>query len=87
MKTILENWRKYNSTLNESGLSRVAQHMMEHDCCIMSAFRNDPSDLSKCVEMARPDITRHGKHGQKQKTKSSNVKLGLWCDKSKRFLY
>lgn len=56
MKKIIENWRKYNKTLNESGLSRVSKHMMEHECCIMSAFRNDPADLSKCVEMARPDL-------------------------------
>lgn len=75
MKTILENWRKYNSTLNESGLSRVTQHMMEHDCCIMSAFRNDPSDLTKCVEMARPDITPDKNKMKKKKKKKRTLNM------------
>lgn len=82
MKTILENWRKYNSTLNESGLSRVYKHMMEHDCCIMSAFRNDPADLSKCVEMARPDITPDMKNmDRSRRLKALMLSLGFGVTK------
>lgn len=50
MKEMVENWRKYCNALNESGLHRVWRHMLEHECCIISAFRDDPYDKSKCVE-------------------------------------
>ena len=32
--------------LNESSLSRVYEHMMEHDTAAISAFRDDPFDGS-----------------------------------------
>ena len=38
--------------LNESSLSRVHEHMMEHDTAAISAFRDDPFDGSKCSEYA-----------------------------------
>ena len=38
--------------LNESSLSRVYEHMMEHDTAAISAFRDDPFDGSKCSESA-----------------------------------
>ena len=38
MKELLEKWEKF---LTESGLSRLYQHMMEHDSAIISAFRNE----------------------------------------------
>ena len=38
MKELLERWEKF---LTESGLSRLYQHMMEHDSAIISAFRNE----------------------------------------------
>lgn len=49
MKLFLENWKRYTQVLNESSLSRVYHHMLEHDCCIVSAFRNQPLDKSKCA--------------------------------------
>tara|TARA_R100000008_G_scaffold8860_1_gene4581 strand:- start:6434 stop:7012 length:579 start_codon:yes stop_codon:yes gene_type:complete len=42
MKEIFENWNKY--ILSESGLSRVYEHMMEHDSAILTAFRNEYSN-------------------------------------------
>jgi hypothetical protein len=42
MKEILENWNKY--VLSESGLSRLHDHMMEHDSAILTAFRNEYSN-------------------------------------------
>ncbi len=42
MKEILENWNKY--VLLESGLSRLYDHMMEHDSAILTAFRNEYSN-------------------------------------------
>ena len=51
MKTIFENW---NNFLNESGLSRVHQHMSEHDTAVITAFRNDPSSAEGCIESPPP---------------------------------
>jgi len=47
MKKIINEWRHY---LNESSLSRVYQHIQEHDTAILTGFRGDPSDTSKCSE-------------------------------------
>jgi hypothetical protein len=42
MKEILENWNKF--IISESGLSRLHDHMMEHDSAILTAFRNEYSN-------------------------------------------
>jgi hypothetical protein len=51
MKTIFENW---NNFLNESGLSRVHQHINAHDTAVITAFRNDPSSDEACVDAVPP---------------------------------
>ena len=51
MKDIFENW---NNFLNESGLSRVHQHISAHDTAVITAFRNDPSSTEGCVDSAPP---------------------------------
>jgi hypothetical protein len=56
MKLIMENWNKY---VNESSLSRTHQHMMEHDCAMLTGYRGDPTDMSKCAIGSRVD--RSGK--------------------------
>ncbi len=35
-----------------SSLSRVHQHVLEHDCAIITAFRGDPADHGNCVHDA-----------------------------------
>ena len=40
MKILLEKWKRY---LTESGLSRLYQHIAEHDSAILSAFRGEYS--------------------------------------------
>jgi len=35
--------------LKESSLSRVYKHMIEHESAIITAFRDDPDDLERCV--------------------------------------
>ena len=47
MKTIIENWQRF---LNESSLSRIHQHMTEHDTAVITAFRDDPFDDEKCSD-------------------------------------
>tara|TARA_B100000287_G_scaffold63213_1_gene54943 strand:+ start:150 stop:794 length:645 start_codon:yes stop_codon:yes gene_type:complete len=51
MKDIFENW---NNFLNESGLSRVHQHISAHDTAVITAFRNDPSSDEGCYNAAPP---------------------------------
>ena len=36
--------------INESTLSRLHDHISNHDCAILTAFRNDPSDSSMCAD-------------------------------------
>jgi len=64
MKKLFENWNKF--LLNESSLSRVYQHIMEHDAAMLSAWRADPSDASKCVA-APPEISLNEDHGSLRK--------------------
>jgi len=49
MKNILNEWRGF---VNESGLNRILKHIIEHDCVVITAFRDDTSDDSKCTDKA-----------------------------------
>ena len=49
MKKLLYEWRQF---LNESSLSRLYRHMMNYETAIITAFRNDPSDESKCADVS-----------------------------------
>ena len=44
----MENWNKF--ILSESSLSRVMEHIQAHDCAVITAFRNDPTDVSSCAD-------------------------------------
>ena len=68
-KTVVE-------TLTESSLSRAWQWMQKHDCATMSAMRNDPTDLSACVNP--PDTDSEDSHlafNKQPKDKNSVNKL------------
>ena len=54
MKILLENWKRFleEGEMNESSLSRIYQHIMEHDCVILTAYRGDPNDTSACTDKA-----------------------------------
>lgn len=49
MKSIINEWRGF---ISESGLSRIYKHIMEHDCVIITAFRDDSNDDSRCTDKA-----------------------------------
>lgn len=49
MDRVLENWKKYTNSLNESSLNRLHQHIINHDCIIVSAQRKDPLDMKFCT--------------------------------------
>lgn len=44
--------RIVRQVINESSLSRTHQHMIAHNCAIITAFRYDPTDDSSCAESA-----------------------------------
>ena len=70
MKKLFENWNAY--VLNEmASLSRTLQHIEEHDCAIITAFRNDPADMSKC----QPGSVQEKEDKTKQTNKRRNRDL------------
>jgi hypothetical protein len=69
MKVLLENWKKF--ILSESSLSRVWQHTQEHDTAILTGFRGDPSDTSRCADEPVLDGVEEVKKG---KTRQANIR-------------
>tara|TARA_R110000824_G_scaffold14227_2_gene60761 strand:- start:2108 stop:2743 length:636 start_codon:yes stop_codon:yes gene_type:complete len=76
MKNLMENWNKY--LLKESGLSRVHQHIEAHDCAILTAFRNDPKDMSKCVKGSIDDADQEGNTRALNKRRNRDLKAILF---------
>jgi len=64
MKKLFENWNKY--LLNESALSRVHQHIMEHNAAMISAWRADPSSAFMCAGVPE-EISINEEHGSLRK--------------------
>ena len=71
MKKLMENWRQYVK-LNESSLSRLYQHMEAHDCAILTAFRDDVSDMSQCTQNS--DVPEEG---EDNRTRNRDLKATL----------
>jgi hypothetical protein len=87
MKLLIENWKNYTKLLTESSLSRLHKHMMEHDCIIISAYRNDPLDNSKCPDevgdfssLQTDDTGRERTTKEINKMRSSQLKAILLDD-------
>lgn len=51
MKKIMKEWREF-ANLNESGLSRIYKHIQEHDCVVITSFRDDTEDNTNCTDKA-----------------------------------
>lgn len=75
MKQLMESWNKY--LLKESGLSRVLQHIEAHDCAILTAFRNDPKDMSKCAKGSVDDNDQEGNTRALNKRRNRDLKAML----------
>jgi hypothetical protein len=75
MKQLMESWNKY--LLKESGLSRVLQHIEAHDCAILTAFRNDPKDMSKCAKGSVDDNDQEGSTKDLNKRRNRDLKAML----------
>ena len=76
MKQLMESWNKY--LLKESGLSRVLQHIEAHDCAILTAFRNDPKDMSKCAKGSVDDNDQEGSTKDLNKRRNRDLKAMLF---------
>jgi hypothetical protein len=76
MKNLMENWNRY--LLKESGLSRIHQHIEEHNCAILTAFRNDPKDMSKCVKGSIDDADQEGNTKALNKRRNRDLKAILF---------
>lgn len=46
-------------TIKESSLSRVHQHISQHECAIITAFRGDPTDGTMCNSNVAPSSYQH----------------------------
>jgi len=75
MKELMESWNRY--LLKESGLSRVLQHIEAHDCAILTAFRNDPKDMSKCAKGSVDDNDQEGNTRALNKKRNRDLKAML----------
>jgi hypothetical protein len=76
MKNLMENWNRY--LLKESGLSRIHQHIEEHNCAILTAFRNDPKDMSKCAKGSIDDTDQEGNTRALNKRRNRDLKAILF---------
>ena len=75
MKNIMNEWR--DNVLNESGLARFHKHMTEHDTAIVTAFRNDPTDMSRCSDELAPEEGGENTTLQTNKRRNRELKAML----------
>lgn len=71
MKNILNEWKKY-TLLKEGGLSRLRNHIEEHDCAIITAYRGDANDMSQCAQGAEEPS-----EGENNQTRNRDLKATL----------
>jgi hypothetical protein len=74
MNKIFKDWNQF--LLSESSLSRVHQHMGEHDTAVITAYRNDPSSEVGCVN-AIPPAEQEDSPLDANKARNRNLKAVL----------
>ncbi len=70
MKDLFNNWNKF---LLKESMSRVHQHITEHDSALLTAHRADPLDMSACLE----DAVESGASNQERYRELKAVLLDL----------
>ena len=70
MKKILKEWNKF--LLLEKSASRMLYHMQRHDTAFVTAYRNDPTDFTKCmpIHSQNPD--------NKERNKPNRLDVLFW---------
>ena len=61
--------------INESSLSRLHQHISQHECAIITAFRNDPTDGSMCRSDLAPSTYQNGETNPTKINRANNRDL------------
>lgn len=65
------------SLLKESGLSRLYKHMTEHETAILTAYRNDPADLSMCTAGLEKIQLEFKQEGESNQARNRDLKATL----------
>jgi hypothetical protein len=68
-----KNWQTF--LINEAGLAKIRQDMLDFDTAFITAFRGDISDKSMCAYVPPPkDVSERSRMGRKGVTNRSNNK-------------
>lgn len=80
MEEVFGIWRKF---LSESSLSRVHQHIENYETAIITAFRNDITDTSKCLDTAEISAEGDTNMTRNRDLKAALLSLGYGVTKVK----
>tara|TARA_R100001082_G_scaffold101755_1_gene71448 strand:+ start:335 stop:1468 length:1134 start_codon:yes stop_codon:yes gene_type:complete len=69
-----KNWKEF--LINEAGLARIRQDMLDHDTAFITAFRGDINDKSVCVYLPPSDeeLSERDKMGKRGESNKRNNK-------------
>ena len=72
MSNINKNWQEY--IINEAGLARVRQDMLDYDTAFITAFRGDINDKSMCVYTppSEEELSERAKRGKRSASNRKN---------------
>ena len=79
MNNIHKNWKEF--LINEAGLSKIRQDMIDYDTAFITAFRGDINDKSMCVYVPpdEEELSERSKQGKRAKTnRSKNKELSAY---------
>ena len=80
MNNTHKNWKQF--ILNEAGLAKVRQDMLDQDTAFITAFRGDINDKSMCVytppsEEELAERTKMGKRGESNRRNNKELRQGV----------
>ena len=69
-----KNWQKF--LINEAGLNKIRQDMLDHDTAFITAFRGDINDKSMCVYVppSEEELSERDKMGKRGESNKRNNK-------------
>ena len=69
-----KNWKEF--LINEAGLAKIRQDMLDHDTAFITAFRGDINDKSMCVYMppSEEELAERSKQGKRAESNRRNNK-------------
>lgn len=80
MEEVIGIWRKF---ISESSLSRVHRHMEQRETAVITAFRGDIQDSSKCTERADTPSEGDDNLSRNRDLKAALLSLGYGVTKAK----